>query len=154
MAIFFPLQGFFNAIIYLRPRYLKQKQKNPDRSIVDNCYAVIRNKDKLEARDNTEYSVSSSDKRRSFVSKISSIVGGRRLSNFHSGVEDQNDNGNGGSGDLQGINAHSDDDSFNPEEDFQQLGEVAAETDDPPRRSSVTFSETAKTFDGSKTEQK
>jgi len=156
MAIFFPLQGFFNAIIYLRPRYLKQKQANPDRSCVGNWYAVIRNKDNLEARDNTEYSVSGSDKRRSFVSKISSIVGsgGRRLSNLNSGVEDHNDNGNGESGELQGMHEHSDDDSFNPEEEVQRLEATAAEAGVPPRRrSSVTFSESAKTFDGSKTQQ-
>eukprot|EP00580_Thalassiosira_gravida_P020530 CAMPEP_0201679794 /NCGR_PEP_ID=MMETSP0494-20130426/49319_1 /ASSEMBLY_ACC=CAM_ASM_000839 /TAXON_ID=420259 /ORGANISM="Thalassiosira gravida, Strain GMp14c1" /LENGTH=447 /DNA_ID=CAMNT_0048163387 /DNA_START=131 /DNA_END=1474 /DNA_ORIENTATION=+ len=30
MAIFFPLQGFFNCIIYLRPRYLRTKSRNRD----------------------------------------------------------------------------------------------------------------------------
>ena len=30
MAIFFPLQGFFNCIVYLRPRYLRSKSRNPD----------------------------------------------------------------------------------------------------------------------------
>ena len=30
MATFFPLQGFFNCLIYLRPRYLKCKSRNPD----------------------------------------------------------------------------------------------------------------------------
>lgn len=30
MAIFFPLQGFFNCLIYLRPRYLRCRSRNPD----------------------------------------------------------------------------------------------------------------------------
>mmetsp|Transcript_51388 Transcript_51388/g.76859 ORF Transcript_51388/g.76859 Transcript_51388/m.76859 type:complete len:180 (+) Transcript_51388:261-800(+) len=30
MATFFPLQGFFNASIYLRPRYLRIRSANPD----------------------------------------------------------------------------------------------------------------------------
>ncbi|KAL7532153.1 hypothetical protein ACHAXR_004470 [Thalassiosira sp. AJA248-18] len=30
MATFFPLQGFFNCLIYLRPRYLRCKSRNPD----------------------------------------------------------------------------------------------------------------------------
>ncbi|KAL7517032.1 hypothetical protein ACHAWX_001992 [Stephanocyclus meneghinianus] len=29
MAVFFPLQGFFNAFIYIRPRYLRAKSRNP-----------------------------------------------------------------------------------------------------------------------------
>ena len=32
MAIFFPLQGFFNCMIYLRPRYVRCKTRNPDAS--------------------------------------------------------------------------------------------------------------------------
>ena len=28
-----PLQGFFNALVYLRPRYLKYIRQNPDSSI-------------------------------------------------------------------------------------------------------------------------
>ena len=31
MAIFFPLQGFFNALIYIRPRYLRCRSRNPDK---------------------------------------------------------------------------------------------------------------------------
>ena len=154
MAIFFPLQGFFNAIIYLRPRYLKQKKENPDRSFICNWWTVIRNKNNLETRDNTEYSVSGSEKRRSFVSKISSLVGGRRLSSFLIGVEDQNDDGNGGgSGDLQDINAHSDDDSFNPKEDLQQIEEAAGKTSGSPGRGSVTFLVSAKNNHGGTTHQ-
>ena len=30
MAIFFPLQGFFNCLVYLRPRYLRSRSRNPD----------------------------------------------------------------------------------------------------------------------------
>jgi len=30
MATFFPLQGFFNCLIYLRPRYLRSRSRNPD----------------------------------------------------------------------------------------------------------------------------
>eukprot|EP00584_Thalassiosira_punctigera_P007922 CAMPEP_0172535842 /NCGR_PEP_ID=MMETSP1067-20121228/7677_1 /TAXON_ID=265564 ORGANISM="Thalassiosira punctigera, Strain Tpunct2005C2" /NCGR_SAMPLE_ID=MMETSP1067 /ASSEMBLY_ACC=CAM_ASM_000444 /LENGTH=453 /DNA_ID=CAMNT_0013320799 /DNA_START=364 /DNA_END=1725 /DNA_ORIENTATION=+ len=30
MATFFPLQGFFNCLIYLRPRYLRCRSRNPD----------------------------------------------------------------------------------------------------------------------------
>jgi len=29
MAIFFPLQGFFNSLIYIRPRYLRARSRNP-----------------------------------------------------------------------------------------------------------------------------
>jgi len=29
-AIFFPLQGFFNALVYFRPRYLRYRQENPE----------------------------------------------------------------------------------------------------------------------------
>ncbi|CAB9502227.1 expressed unknown protein [Seminavis robusta] len=29
-AVFFPLQGFFNAMVYFRPRYLRYRQANPD----------------------------------------------------------------------------------------------------------------------------
>lgn len=29
-AIFFPLQGFFNALVYFRPRYLRYRKENPD----------------------------------------------------------------------------------------------------------------------------
>lgn len=29
MAVFFPLQGFFNSLIYLRPRYLRARSRNP-----------------------------------------------------------------------------------------------------------------------------
>jgi hypothetical protein len=29
MAIFFPLQGLFNSLIYIRPRYLRARSKNP-----------------------------------------------------------------------------------------------------------------------------
>jgi len=32
MAIFFPLQGFFNALIYIRPRYLRCRSRNPGKS--------------------------------------------------------------------------------------------------------------------------
>lgn len=32
MAIFFPLQGFFNCLVYLRPRYLRSKSRNPNAS--------------------------------------------------------------------------------------------------------------------------
>lgn len=32
MAIFFPLQGFFNCLVYLRPRYLRSRSRNPDAS--------------------------------------------------------------------------------------------------------------------------
>ena len=167
MGIFFPLQGFFNSIIYLRPRYLKEKEKNPERSFVGNCRAVIRTKDNLETRDNTDFSASTLEKRRSFVSKISCIVesGARRLSALGtSGMEadDQNENddvnGNEGSDDLrQGANVQSnDDDSFIPEEDLKRLEEAAekAASDDSPRRNSVTFSGSVKKFDGSAAQQK
>ena len=30
MAIFFPLQGFFNFLVYCRPRYLRCKSRNPN----------------------------------------------------------------------------------------------------------------------------
>ena len=30
MATFFPLQGFFNCIVYIRPKYLRSKSRNPD----------------------------------------------------------------------------------------------------------------------------
>jgi hypothetical protein len=30
MATFFPLQGFFNCMVYLRPRYLRCRSRNPD----------------------------------------------------------------------------------------------------------------------------
>lgn len=33
MAIFFPLQGFFNCLVYLRPRYLRCRSRNPDASV-------------------------------------------------------------------------------------------------------------------------
>lgn len=33
MTIFFPLQGFFNCIVYLRPRYMRYTQKHPDQGI-------------------------------------------------------------------------------------------------------------------------
>lgn len=29
MAVFFPLQGFFNCLIYIRPRYLRARSRNP-----------------------------------------------------------------------------------------------------------------------------
>ncbi|KAL7519445.1 hypothetical protein ACHAWF_000241, partial [Thalassiosira exigua] len=32
MATFFPLQGFFNCLVYLRPRYLRCRSRNPDAS--------------------------------------------------------------------------------------------------------------------------
>jgi len=32
MAIFFPLQGFFNFLVYCRPRYLRCKSRNPNLS--------------------------------------------------------------------------------------------------------------------------
>jgi hypothetical protein len=33
MFIFRPWQGFWNAIIYIRPRYMRNREKNPDMSI-------------------------------------------------------------------------------------------------------------------------
>lgn len=33
MATFFPLQGFFNCLIYLRPRYLRSKSRNRDATL-------------------------------------------------------------------------------------------------------------------------
>mmetsp|Transcript_29059 Transcript_29059/g.57993 ORF Transcript_29059/g.57993 Transcript_29059/m.57993 type:complete len:436 (+) Transcript_29059:79-1386(+) len=34
MAIFFPLQGFFNALIYIRPRYLRCRSRHPERGVL------------------------------------------------------------------------------------------------------------------------
>jgi len=33
MATFFPLQGFFNCLVYLRPRYLRSRSRNPDEPV-------------------------------------------------------------------------------------------------------------------------
>ena len=48
MAIFFPLQGFFNAIIYLRPRYIKLLRERPpeieNKGFFGICWIVLFNK--------------------------------------------------------------------------------------------------------------
>jgi hypothetical protein len=41
MAIFFPLQGFFNCLIYLRPRYLRSKSRNPDAPVRRIIYLAL-----------------------------------------------------------------------------------------------------------------
>mmetsp|Transcript_56863 Transcript_56863/g.66481 ORF Transcript_56863/g.66481 Transcript_56863/m.66481 type:complete len:206 (-) Transcript_56863:54-671(-) len=40
-AIIFPLQGLFNALVYMRPRYYKMKSKHPDLSFIELLKKVI-----------------------------------------------------------------------------------------------------------------
>ena len=46
MAIFLPWQGFWNAIIYIRPRYIRNREKNPEMSI----WQAITTKDEYDHR--------------------------------------------------------------------------------------------------------
>eukprot|EP00571_Detonula_confervacea_P012427 CAMPEP_0172304196 /NCGR_PEP_ID=MMETSP1058-20130122/5628_1 /TAXON_ID=83371 /ORGANISM="Detonula confervacea, Strain CCMP 353" /LENGTH=431 /DNA_ID=CAMNT_0013015321 /DNA_START=305 /DNA_END=1600 /DNA_ORIENTATION=+ len=41
MAIFFPLQGFFNCLVYLRPRYLRSKSRNRDATVRRLMYLTL-----------------------------------------------------------------------------------------------------------------
>ena len=162
MAIFFPLQGFFNAIIYLRPRYLKHKSANPNRSFFAICWSVLKTKDNL-GRDNTQYSVSErEDRRRSFVSIISSAISNGRKSFGDKGSDDDPSGDNRGTGGTDGsaafpiqpdlVNGNSsddnDDDSFNSEDDLRRIEEAIAQRGENVQKSSVTFTESTKNFDG------
>lgn len=51
-AIIFPLQGLFNILVYVRPRYLKMKQKYPDKTFLAICLQVFtRNRNENRNRD-------------------------------------------------------------------------------------------------------
>ena len=161
MAIFFPLQGFFNAIIYLRPRYLKHKSANPDRSFLAICWSVLKTKDNL-GRDNTQFSVSErEDKRRSFVSRISSAISNGRKSFAEKGSDDDANGDERGTSETKqctsypirsdvvgGASSDDDDDSFNSEDDLSRIEEAIAQRGDNVQRSSVTFTTSTKNFDG------
>jgi hypothetical protein len=41
MAFFFPLQGFFNCLTYLRPRYLRSKSRNPNATVRRIIYLAL-----------------------------------------------------------------------------------------------------------------
>jgi len=49
MAIFFPLQGFFNASIYLRPRYLRIRAAQPDMKIRNVLYYTLKSRNEKDA---------------------------------------------------------------------------------------------------------
>lgn len=158
MAIFFPLQGFFNAIIYLRPRYLKHKQANPNRSFWFVCWSVLKTKDNL-GRDNTQFSVSErEDKRRSFVSRISSAISNGRKSFADKGSDDDPNCAERDTGETNEsaaypihpglVNGASSDDSFNSEDDLRRIEEAIAQRGENVQRSSVTFTTSTKNFDG------
>jgi len=163
MAIFFPLQGFFNAIIYLRPRYLKHKSANPNRSFFAICWSVLKTKENL-GRDNTQYSISErEDRRRSFVSMISSAISNGRKSFLDKGSDDDpsgNDRGTGETNvcaafaiepDLVNGNSSddNDDDSFNSDDDLRRIEEAIAQRGENVQKSNVTFADSTKNFDGS-----
>ena len=42
MNLFYPMQGFFNLLLYIRPRYLQIRSVNPTRSRVWAAYEVVR----------------------------------------------------------------------------------------------------------------
>lgn len=170
MAIFFPLQGFFNAIIYLRPRYLKHKQANPDKSFLFNCLSVLKTKDNLETRDNTQFSISEREgKRRSFVSRISFAISTGRKSFLDKGSDDDKNGDERGTGVTNGSAAYAidpevvnaagsddddDDDSFNSEDDLRRIEEAIAQRGENVQRSSVTFTTSTKNFDGTSSPEK
>ena len=170
MAIFFPLQGFFNAIIYLRPRYLKHKQANPKSSFFAICWSVLKTKDNLETRDNTQFSLSErEEKRRSIVSMISSAISTGRKSFLDKGSDDDPSGDDRGTGETNGSTAYpinpefvsggsshddSDDDSFNSEDDLRRIEEAIAQRGENVQRSSVTFTTSTKNFDGKTSPEK
>lgn len=168
MAIFFPLQGFFNAIIYLRPRYLKHKQANPNRSFLSICWTVLKTKDNL-GRDNTQFSVSEREnKRRSFVSKISSAISNGRKSFAEKGHDEDPNGKERGTGETNESDAYpiypglvneassddEDDDSLNSEDDLRRIEEAIAQRGENVQRSSVTFTTSTKNFDGTTRQEK
>jgi len=50
MAIFFPLQGFFNFLVYCRPRYLRCKSRNPDLSTRKLLWLALHPEDHMKNR--------------------------------------------------------------------------------------------------------
>jgi len=75
MATFFPLQGFFNAFIYLRPRLIRARKRNPHLSRLQVFVKVVRAAGK--DGDDTDYSASRRENQTSIASRV-----GRRLSNI------------------------------------------------------------------------
>ncbi len=62
ITIFLPWQGFWNAIIYIRPRYMRNREKNPNMSIWQAIFTEDEYDHRLGARTNrsTQHSVSGS----------------------------------------------------------------------------------------------
>ena len=158
MAIFFPLQGFFNAMIYLRPRYLKHKEADPKRSFFAICWSVLKTKDNLETRDNTQYSVSEREhKRQSFVSRISSAIRKSsvwKVSEDDFPNEDERDVGDTNRSAAYAMHHVDDDESINSEDDLRQIEEAISQRGDDLQRSSVTFTTSTKNFDGKTSPEK
>jgi len=50
MAIFFPLQGFFNFLVYCRPRYLRCKSRNPNLSTRKLLWLALQPEDHTKRR--------------------------------------------------------------------------------------------------------
>lgn len=74
MSIFFPLQGFFNCLIYLRPRYLKERRKSPEKSFLANFIAAIKSGDSRESSNTFSSSTLASIRTRISSSKIFSSL--------------------------------------------------------------------------------
>ena len=121
---------------------------------------MLKTKDNL-GRDNTQFSVSErEDKRRSFVSRISSAISNGRKSFAEKGSDDDPNGEERGTceskqcascpirSDVVGGASSDDDDSFNSEDDLRRIEEAIAQRGDNVQRSSVTFTTSTKNFDG------
>ena len=80
MTIFYPLQGFFNFFIYVRPRYLRYRRRHPEWSLMETAKQCIRRAFALSSEDDDfKLGTGSEDEKstnttatgsRSFVSEI------------------------------------------------------------------------------------
>lgn len=146
-------------MIYLRPRYLKHKEADPKLSIFAICWSVLKIKDNLETRDNTQYSVSDREhKRQSFISKISSAIRKSsvgKISEDDFPNEDERDVGGPNQSAVSAINHDDDDDeSINSEDDLRRIEEAISQRGDNVQRSSVTFTTPTKNFVGKASPEK
>lgn len=80
LHFFLPLQGFWNAVIFMRPRYNKMRKSNPDQSRLWAAKAAIRNQSQEQVRSSVFPNEATSSLGRRLSASLSRRLSAKRLS--------------------------------------------------------------------------